>query len=507
MACRSTDFPLKNLQENRIALHALRLDIQEYLESYRGACILYLPNPGNGGDSLIAAATFQAFARAGIACIAIDLDADVEGEVVFLGGGGNLIPLYDNIRTAYERFLGRARRIVLLPHTVRGNDELLGKLDGSCTLFVRDTASHAHVRSVSPSLDVRLAHDMAFHLDTMEFLEDEALIGPGTELLKAKLSSVGVSIEALQAWPSVDMLRLDRESSVDVPVSDVDISDLFMLGVGPHDAPLAAWCFLKSITYARHINTDRLHVGIGSALLGVPCTLRDNSYGKNAAVFWHSLQEFSNVRLVAGAPKNGPNLMPVANAKELSAELEEARAELSRSAEMASRGDRENDRLKADLTGCRRDLVELRAMLVGAEMKVAGLQQKIDCSDAEIKDLESKLDAASREVVGQQQKLKATTTEHAVLLARCDALTSANATLRTMLARNESAQGEVVRLGGMHAALAAEHAEQGELFKAARAELALLRLQVAAEQERVKGLLASTSWRITQPLRWLRQKR
>jgi exopolysaccharide biosynthesis predicted pyruvyltransferase EpsI len=484
---------VKNLQQNPDALGALRCELQAYLQTYRGARVLYLPNPGNGGDSLIAAATFQAFARAEITYSAIDLDADVEGEVVFLGGGGNLIPLYDNIQTAYETFLGRARRIVLLPHTVRGNEKLLGRLDGSCTLFVRDVESYAHVLKVNPSLDVRLTHDMAFHLDVDEFLGSEALTGPGRELLKSKLSSVGVSVEALRAWPSVDMLRLDRESTAVVPVSDVDISDLFMLGVGPHEAPLAAWCFLKAIAQARHINTDRLHVAIGSALLGIPCTLRDNSYGKNAAVFQHSLKAFGNLRLAASSVKRETEPQSPSNAERLRVELEEVQAVVSGLAESASRSEQENVLLRARLGEAAKAAVELRATLDGLEAKV--------------QTLEGELDGASTEAIDLQAKLDADAIEHSGLLARCQTLAAANATLRAMVTRNESAQQEVTRLGAVHLGLVAQHAEQGETLNAARAELELLRPQAAAQQSRIEALLASTSWRITGPLRWLRRMR
>ncbi|MCR6476972.1 polysaccharide pyruvyl transferase family protein [Variovorax sp. ZS18.2.2] len=454
---------------------------------------MFFPNPGNGGDSLIAAATLQAFARAGIAYSVIGLDADVAGEVVFLGGGGNLIPLYDNIQTAYETFLGHARRIVLLPHTVRGNEELLGRLDDSCTLFVRDVSSHAHIRRVNPSLDVRLTHDMAFHLDANEFLDTETLRGPGLELLKSKMTGVGISVEALKTWPSVDMLRLDRESTVGVPVSDVDISDLFMLGVGPRDAPLAAWCFLKAIAQARHINTDRLHVAIGSALLDVPCTLRDNSYGKNSAVFQHSLKAFANVRLAASSPKGDSNTASFSTMQRLRDELEEVQAVVSDFAESASRSGQDSALLRTRLLEADKNAVELRTALSVLEAKIEAL--------------EGSLHDASIQGIDVQEKLTAMVIQHSELLARYDTLAAANVTLRSMLARSESAQHEVARLSAVHLGLAAEHAEQGEMLNMARAELELLRPQAAAAQMHVEALLASTSWRITKPLRWLQRMR
>jgi exopolysaccharide biosynthesis predicted pyruvyltransferase EpsI len=141
---------------------------------------------------------------------------------------------------------------------------------------------------------------MAFHLNAGTLLNDRELVRLAKPILQEKLRCVGLSEEIIRQKPSVDFSRLDVESLSESPHSDADIGLLYMLGVRPHEAPTAAWCFLKTINMALRITTDRLHVGIGSALLGVPCDLRDNSYGKNAAVYRHSLGSFSNIRFIEG---------------------------------------------------------------------------------------------------------------------------------------------------------------------------------------------------------------
>ena len=279
-------------------LRPWRAVVQNYLRQYCGTTVLFYPNPGNGGDSVLAAGTFQAFSRCSVDFQPIDLDATVDGQIVFLGGGGNLVPLYDHIKAAYERFLGRAKKIILLPHTIRGNEELLCRLDRSCTLFCRDPQSYHHVQSVNPHLEVILAHDMAFHLDAYQLLNDQKLRQLAKPILEDKLQEVGLNERTVRQKLSIDLSRLDSESRFASPKSEADISHLFMLGTWPHEAPTAAWCFLKTISLASKITTDRLHVGIGSALLGKPCELRDNSYGKNAAVYRHSLHLFSNIRFI-----------------------------------------------------------------------------------------------------------------------------------------------------------------------------------------------------------------
>ncbi len=281
------------------ALRALRGDMERFFAGLRDTPVLFFPNPGNAGDSLIAAATLQAFARNGVRATAIGLDAAVDGRIVLLGGGGNLIPLYHQIAEALGRFAGRARRLILLPHTIRGQEAALGRLDASCTIFCRDERSLQHVRAVRPDADARLSHDMAFHLDAAAFLEDAATAARAEPLWRGALAKAGVGEAKLADPNGVSLMRLDQESAVRPPRSDIDISHVFTLGTGPEQAPLAAWCFLKSISLARRVETDRLHVAIGAALLGTPCRFHDNTYGKNDGVWRHSIAgRFPNIEFV-----------------------------------------------------------------------------------------------------------------------------------------------------------------------------------------------------------------
>jgi exopolysaccharide biosynthesis predicted pyruvyltransferase EpsI len=297
---------------NRSVLRSLRADIERFLAEFRGTPILFFPNPGNAGDSLIAVATLEAFARNGVDATVIGLDAAVEGRLVLLGGGGNLIPLYPQIAEAIGRFAGRARRLVLLPHTIRGNEAALQRLDTTCTIFCRDEPSVGHVRAVRPDLDVRLSHDMAFHIDAGKFLADEALTARAAPLWRAALTKHGIDETKLRDPRGVNLCRLDAESRLRPPRSDMDISHAFTFGTGPAEARLGAWCLLKTISVARLIVTDRLHVAIGAALLGVPCRFHDNSYGKNEAVYRQSIAgRFSTVRFVRDASPS-----PSADAKE-----------------------------------------------------------------------------------------------------------------------------------------------------------------------------------------------
>jgi exopolysaccharide biosynthesis predicted pyruvyltransferase EpsI len=281
-------------------LRPFRAQTENELRALARRRVLYFPNPGNAGDSLIAAGTYQALRRCGIPLVLADLDSPVDGATLLLGGGGNLVPYYDHIATALARFHGRAARLVLLPHTIRGHEALLAQLDGSCTLLCRDRPSLDHLRAVNPRIDARLRHDMALHLDAPGLLADPVLAARARPVWEARLAAAGLSPALLSRPEGVSLLRLDVETTAAAPWSDGDVSAIFMLGTGPEEAPIAAWCLLKSVSLAQRIVTDRLHVAIAAALLGVPCDLHDNIYGKNAAVYDHSLRGFACLRFVAG---------------------------------------------------------------------------------------------------------------------------------------------------------------------------------------------------------------
>ena len=326
-------------------LQPLRAEIEALLSNYSGKPILYVPNPGNAGDALIAVGTFQAFGRAGVPFEVADETTDVEGRVVFLGGGGNLVPLYEDTARALARCIGRASEVVLLPHTVRGHEATLARLDATCTVVCREPQSYAYVRAASLRARTVLAHDMAFHLDVWALLADSELAARGQTLLDERLAGAGLDRAGLNALEVADFSRLDREAPEARPSSLLDPSDMFAFGTGPVEAPLAAFCFLMTLRQARRIETDRLHVGLAAAVLGIPCEMRDNNYGKNAAVFAHSL---------AG---RGTSVEFVASWRDA---CRLARVELARL-------QRENKRLELERWGAETEISRLRGRAMAAE--------------------------------------------------------------------------------------------------------------------------------------------
>jgi exopolysaccharide biosynthesis predicted pyruvyltransferase EpsI len=267
--------------------------MRRFLDSYRGKRVVYFPNPGNAGDSLIAAGTYQALRRAGVAATIYSTGMDVRNQTVFVGGGGNLVPLYREARATLEAVLPHAEKIVILPHTIRGNEDLLSRLDSRVTVFCRDPESYWHVLQHTNSA-AYLDHDMAFHLDLDEFNKQCKAYHEMPRVYAAKTSNAPILMTP-DAGP-LRFMRQDGEAKIGriLEENTLDLSTAFEFGVVPDTAEKSVWCMFRAIESATHVTTDRLHVGVSCAILGKSCTLLDNSYGKNKGIFLHSIRRFTN---------------------------------------------------------------------------------------------------------------------------------------------------------------------------------------------------------------------
>lgn len=298
------------------------LDINAFLSELSSSDrpLTYIPNSGNAGDALIGHATFRTFARAGVN-IRIELDyknADPGGETIICSGGGNLVPLYDRTAKILEWASGKARRIIILPHTIRGNEELLAGLGPEVDLICREVDSFDHVRTAVKAAHVHIADDMAFSLDAQQVISESPDVGPlpslyirrmlykltrpsfyktvpsptkfrrGQKLIDARLAECGpggIPEGTLRAF------RTDVESTAAAaPTGSRDIAKTFS-----HGTKNALVCQVGSFHMMSYLNTfdsvetDRLHVSIAAALLGKKVTLWANSYRKNQAVFEYSM--------------------------------------------------------------------------------------------------------------------------------------------------------------------------------------------------------------------------
>lgn len=274
-----------------------RAVVHQFLLSLRGREILFFPNPGNAGDALIGAGTHAAFRRAGLDPAVADIDTDVTGKVVVMAGGGAMLGTHGPFPEALRAFLARAEEVVVLPHTVADDGELLGLLDHNTTIFARELTSYQILARHCTKPTVLLAPDMAFHLDAEAFLADPEVAPAGQRWFDALLRHNAIDFESVKNAPRAYFARTDWEKKSDIGGQHFDASTVFGFGIWGERGWAASWCLLNAVRQARAVTTDRLHVGIAAALLNKDCELYDNIYGKNRSIYEYSLKfHYRNVK-------------------------------------------------------------------------------------------------------------------------------------------------------------------------------------------------------------------
>lgn len=271
--------------------------MEDFLRQYAGREVFYSPNPGNAGDSLIAAGTYQIFRRVNVPFQIMKNDSPIDGKTVLIGGGGNLVPLYGEARAAIEFALDRASELIILPHTVRGNEDILRRLPKSAIVFCRDAVSYQHVIN-NTEATVYLDHDMAFHLRVEDFDQWCEQYPDAPALYKKYFNNLAEGIDS--ATGLARFLRRDGERRNNAPALDnsSDPSLIYEFGTWPDNAEKSVYCLFSAIRHTNFVLTDRLHISIASGLLQKNCILLDNNYGKNESIFLHSMKKlFSTVRL------------------------------------------------------------------------------------------------------------------------------------------------------------------------------------------------------------------
>ena len=258
----------------------LKTDIKDFLKKYIGRKIKYIPNPGHAGDSLIALGTLSVFQE-------LNLDFEIcnhtdifNNDLLFYGGGGNLVGTYEEARNFLHNN-GKNNEIIILPHTVKSEDETILNLGDNVKIICRERKSYEYVLNLTRHPEnVFLSDDMAFHIHGLE---------------KYKTDGTGVC----NAFGNEQ-----ERTSIILPEDNRDISHEYMFEWPLNTSTLegikrSSHHFLSYLSRFETINTNRLHVAIAGCLLNKKINLYPNSYWKVDEVYRYSiLERYPNVNFI-----------------------------------------------------------------------------------------------------------------------------------------------------------------------------------------------------------------
>lgn len=280
-------------------------DVWTTLAAFKGETIVFVPNSGNAGDNLINLGTYRLLEALGLRYVIGNSDELYPDRVIVHGGGGSLVPYYRGADTFFRRNHCVCKAMILLPHTIRAHADIISDMDERCHLFAREKPSYDFASQYVKRAHLYRAHDMAFMLDTAYIEGLRWNVGDlyRMGLLKSWATMI-VKFTAMAKLgnSTLHSLRTDAETnSIPTHPLNYDMSMIFATGdmrLPPCSNVAKA---LSTVLQAyRHIKTDRLHIAILSAILGLDVEMHDNNYGKNRDIYRNSMADrFNNVRFLS----------------------------------------------------------------------------------------------------------------------------------------------------------------------------------------------------------------
>lgn len=273
-----------------------------------GQSLVYIPNHGNAGDSIISMGTFEYLKKYSIPYIIDSTVSKCRGRVVAFAGGGAMTGHYKVSEDRIKETLSLSRKTIVLPHTFLHVPSFFKNAQSKLAIFAREQTTYETIRAELPDAKRYIFHDLAMHLRGSELLSGEervpirllSCIGSGSwkqrlrPLRKYPGAAKAFSKIRIQASASdtLNCFRTDVEASgVARPADNFDLSKLFELGSETREASRAsAALFIDAIKLFKNIRTDRLHCAITAALLGKQVEFYPNSYFKNLAVYEYTLK-------------------------------------------------------------------------------------------------------------------------------------------------------------------------------------------------------------------------
>lgn len=285
----------------------MKLDIKQYLKELpKEEPMYYFPNPGNGGDSIIACATFQLLDEAGITYFPLPENTSttyLEGKTLICPGGGNFISYYPNTRKIIQKYYSVVQKLIVLPHTIFGHQDLIEKLGSNVDIITREEVSYKYVKDSAHDANVFIADDMAFSLDIKRVFSQIPILFsvwmsttiPSRRIQKGNYFEIQHCLSNLghqnNNWV-LNAFRTDKEKTeIYIPEDNLDIAEIFAYGTTRKRALYASYRLLNFLNHYSKIRTNRLHTCIAAALLGKDVEFYANNYFKCEAIYQFSIKE------------------------------------------------------------------------------------------------------------------------------------------------------------------------------------------------------------------------
>jgi len=241
--------------------------------------VIFVPNPGNGGDALIAQGTYDFFKKIGLKYEIGKENIKYSNKTLIYGGGGNIIGWYKGGENFVKNNI-KNNRIIILPHTIKGVDEMIKMFKKEDAIIVRDFMSYDYVKTLIPhQSSLYLSKDMAFYINMDKM----------TKPMKGKgeLNFFRTDIEKKNGFKTPDN-NFDVSVKINYDGSMRDKDKVYK----------TTYEFLNELNKYEVINTSRLHGSIGGSLMKKKVNLYDNSYGKNKAVYEYSFKNNKDIQFI-----------------------------------------------------------------------------------------------------------------------------------------------------------------------------------------------------------------
>lgn len=272
-----------------------------------GGRLQYVILGGNAGDALIDLGFFDLARQTGLDYEVVGIsDVDPERPLVLSGGGG-LVEEWGEAgsRTILQRLHRMPAPLVVLPQTVRGNEDLMASLGSNVTFFTRERASYEHVlKHATGGARVLLDHDMAFNLDARRFLDEGRARRPRIASIKdaVRFGLYAIAKTRSRLFDSITVRRKDVESAGGARSPRVYNDLSFVSAFRGYDEATVrntGKLLLELIDGYSTVTSDRLHVGVGAFLLGKKVIFVNNSNSKIRGIYEYSMSTSDNVKFMA----------------------------------------------------------------------------------------------------------------------------------------------------------------------------------------------------------------